>query len=493
MTLMVSTLTPQDEQELSDQEEIQEQSPSVEELQQQFELPALDPEKGKEKVSFFDGIKNSVRSRVDRVMGVLSPIPRTYHKVAGITSRISQGIKKVVNFLSWNSDTPTAQELQDQYDLPSHDSTDEQEAELKYTNKTEDVAKAYQIADKAEQEHMDDLADRFTLMQNNYRHNDLKMKNPIMQTSPHLMKEAAIIAKRQSAQGFMAHTSDEYRASRDIHGENLFSVSEGELDFSYAALKGLLASKKHKPSVVGTFTHVGCAIRSGIDEKSGKKLYFLVVLYGNGIPQNAPDIEISDQERQLKELEAKTLKEAVKDRPYLKAHFDALQAEVKNDPELSLEYNAQLTAQMQKKKALMGMFSVTLKKGDKIQNYSVYDRPPLLIRTEKTADREKSFQVEFHEVIQDFENMSNAPEITTEELSSSFEMESKKPVIKRPDNFGEKLEKIRLIKDQMPQEYAESVAQIKRMSQGEDLDGLREKHYEGWKDEHFEDLLEILK
>jgi uncharacterized protein YkwD len=489
---MVSTLMPQDEQ---DTKKAQDQSPSAAELQQQFDIPAFEDEQTQKKPSIMEGIKNSMRSRVDRVMGVFSPIPRAYQRVSEMGSTFRRGVQKVVNFFTGRDKTPTSQELKEQFDLPSHETDQEQEKASVYSDKEENVAKAYEAADAAEQEHMDDLADRFHLLQNNYRKQlshenpDLKMKQPVLQIDPKLMEEAAIISQKQAAQGFLAHTSDEYRQQRNIHSEVLFS--EDDEDFPYEALKGYLASDDHRPSVCGDFFHVGYAIRSGIEGKSGRKIYYLTVIYSGGVAQDAPIIEIPDQKRQLKSLEANNLDEAVKDRPYLKAYLDALSADLKSDPDLSLEFEVELSKRMQDKEGLEGGFIISLGKGEKKLQYSVSDRPPLL-RPFQQKGSKSDRQIEFRDLIQDFENMNNAPAMTEKELQDSYDSESKDSILKRPDNFGEKLDKIRLIIERMPEEYEDSVSQIRKMSQGDDLDGLRKKHYEGWKDEHFQDLLNQL-
>ncbi len=412
---MVSTITPQDKQDTQEQ-----QIPSAAELQEQFDVDSSDVESS-EKESFIENIKNTVRSKVDTVMGVLSPIPKAYNKVSEIGASFKNGIQKIMNFFTGHSEhISSSSNKEETGDSPSA----EIEKFSSYADKSENIAKAYDTAEAAEQEHMNDLGDRFFMLQNNYRrqlkheNDQLKMKQPALQVDPKLMKEAANIVGKQASQGFLAHTSDEYRVEHQIQGENLFSG--GGVDFPYEALKGFLASDKHRPSVVGSFTHVGYAIRAGVDDKTGNKAYFLVVVYGNGLPQEAPIIDIPDEERQPKILEAKNLEEAVKDRPYLKAHFDALQAEVEIDPELSLSFDEKLTKKMQQNSSLKGMFTVTLQKGEKSQNYSVYDRPPLFIRNEKKSDgTSETFQIAFHDVLQDFENINNAPEMTAEELDEA--------------------------------------------------------------------------
>lgn len=395
---MVSTLSPQDEKQSADLHQSSERT-----------------EKN-EKVSLMEGIRNSVRSRIDTVLGKLSPLPRAYRKVSDVGSSIKRGIQKVFHFFTGSDNSPSAEELQKQFDLPSHDDSEASENASQHSDKPEEIAGLYQDADSAEQAHMDLMGDRFKLMQDNYRrqlsheNDSIPMKNPVLTVDNHLMKEAAIIAKTQANQGFLKHSTDSYRAERNIHGENLFSgflPDDPSPDFAYQALKGFINSKDtHYQFLAGDFSSVGYAVRYGKDKQTGKKIYFLTVLYGGGqAQQNRPPlIDIPDQEKKAQVLDVQTLDEALKDKPSLQAAFEALKAEIPTDPEMEMSLNIEATQQLQETEITKGLFTITLKKGDKTKLYTVYDRPPLLIRSD-------SQEVEFYDLLEDFNRVSATDEL----------------------------------------------------------------------------------
>lgn len=353
--------------------------------------------------SIINTIGSSIRGRIDKTLGWLSPIPRTYRKITEIGSRIKQ---RLLHFFKGDD---SKKETQPGSHSSSSFEQQEQAAPLSsevFSSKPEAIAAAYRAAEEAELEHMTDMGDRFFRLQNNYRkqlkhsHPELNLKYPVLAKDPKLMQEAALIADRQARQGIVAHTTQEYRLERKIDGENLNSGTD--VDFAHYSLKKFLASDKHRPSVSGDFSRVGYAIRKGKDDKTGKEIYFLVVLYGGGTPQDAEQVEIPDKQHTAEECHAKTLEEATAKNASLQASFKALQMELK-DADIELRYEAERTAAMQNAPAFKGLFSIALEKAGKKVSYLVFDRPPLLLRRSGT----ETLQIPFSQVMEDFESHSD--------------------------------------------------------------------------------------
>lgn len=414
--------------------------PPVDTLLQPEKAETAAQPKLKEEKRIHERIRDQVTGGIGGLLGKISPLAslkERFPKITKVTSAIREGIDKLIGLLSGKKGTKGApQSPPPSSDMSVSDITGEPSLKA-YTGKAPEVTKAYQNADKAEQEHMDNLAFQFGELQNNYRralkheHDELVMGTPALSVNQELMNLAGTIAGKQAQQGYCEHTSDEYRKGNNIQGEILVS------GFSTAreALQEFIDSKEHYHYLAGNFKEVGYAIRSGVEKKSGAKTYYLVVLFRGGHEQyeKPPVVDIPGQEEVREPVSGTTVKECIGNRPALKAHFAALAAELKHHPDISYELNQTVTGNMQKKKKFRGNFAITMRKGDKYKHYMVSDRPSVFQRSEMIGDKPKIFQVQFSNVLQDFENMTKKPEMPAEELERHGALEPQEPKLKETE------------------------------------------------------------
>ena len=62
----------------------------------------------------------------------------------------------------------------------------------------------------------------------------------------------------------------------------------------------------------------------------------------------------------------------------------------------------------------------------------------------------------------------------------------------KPDNFDQRLEELRALRDGMPQSYNMAANAIRAVLKGKDLNGTRENYYKGWEDIDLQNLLSLL-
>lgn len=307
-------------------------------------------------------------------------------------------------------------------------STDSEASSIE--NGDENINNSKSDFEKAEREQMDNMADDFFHLQNAYRqqlkhkHDSFSMKYPQLEKDSsqknNLMTLAEKIAERQAQQGRLIHTDADELKKYNVDGENLVSGFRTARE----ALQKFLSSANHYKYLTGDFRQVGYAIRSGIEKRSGKKMYFLVVLFRNGKAQGSlpPTTPIPGKEKNFTP-DQDTLEGWIGNRKPLQVAFEDLKKSLESSPivELELELNTTATQQLQTSSKTNGMFVIRLKKNGFYQDYSVSDAPPLLQRVEETeGQKPQVFEVEFADLLTDFAELSEkhkdpSPRIAEEE------------------------------------------------------------------------------
>lgn len=256
-----------------------------------------------------------------------------------------------------------------------------------------EVQKPFSPAKDEEKNEMEKMGMEFEIVSNQYR-KDAGLK--ILNRNSELMSLAKDLADKQVNCGALKHSTMEERQRDKIEGEILVSG----FSFPTEALDKFVNSPTHYKALMGSFTDMGYAIREGIERKSGKKMYFLAVVYRGGKTlKDEKDVPKKTVPSEKEIPEYKSLNDALESKPVLKKYFTALDILIKNkNPEISYEFVGTTNISDNEKKR--GSFEIIVNKAEKKISYVVSCSPALLNRY---VGNKKFEQVEFENLLEDFE------------------------------------------------------------------------------------------
>lgn len=307
---------------------------------------------------------------------------------------------------------------------------------------SDDMKRLFEEAQIAEEDEMKSMAQEFAGLANSYRK---KAGLHEVQAKEELHSLAGQVVDLQIQNGKLEHSTDAFRQQQGIQGEILVS------GFSSAeeALEKFVNSADHYKNLMGDFKEFGYALRPGLEQSSGERMYYLAVVYRGGKPLESESQVAKPPLTPAPVTSYQNLAEVFEKRPVFKPYFKALDTLLRSqDPEITYEFTDQVHPSEQEQKK--GSFAIIVKKGEKKAVYFVSHSPVLLNRVENG----KLLQIPFESFVKDFSSRPEKPisskpvpedasaTPTSQELEQQFDQPSARKGIPEAEQMKEKVPEV---------------------------------------------------